>query len=49
MVVHSHDTLFADGAVVWARRSDDVALEAEAPVNEAGLLRIEHVADFCLD
>jgi len=49
VVVHSHDALFADGAVVGAGRSDNVTLEAEAPIDEAGLLRIEHVADFCLD
>ena len=32
VMVHSHDTSIADGAVVTARRSHDVTLHAVAPV-----------------
>ena len=32
VVVHSHDTSIANGAVVTARRSHDVTLHAVAPV-----------------
>jgi len=49
MMIHAHDTLVADGAVVSTGWSEHVALEAVAPLDQVQIVHMEFLVHQLLD